>query len=211
MAAESSPEGSAGDFPFTPVRQFPNPPSIGDLINTLDLSPHPEGGYFRRTHTNAETLNGASDSKPHPLSSSIYYLLTPSSPIGRFHRHASLTVHCLHKGKGRYVLIHDDGKIETFPVGLDVDKGERMQWIVGGEIWKASWSLGEQDEGLLISEVSARFGVVLGLPNDNRYSCLKVVIPAFSFDHHEFLTEERLECLVGVERSRTMKWLVKSE
>ena len=66
------------------------------------------------------------------------YLLPPPSPIGSFHRHASLTVHCLHKGTGWYVLIHDDGKVETLPAGLDVDKGERVQWVVGGEIWKAS-------------------------------------------------------------------------
>lgn len=153
-----APEDSTEDIGSAPiVRQLSDPPIIKDLIKSLDLSPHPEGGYFRRTHMNADTLENT-NSKPRSLSSSIYYLLTPSSPIGRFHRHPSLTVHCLHKGKGRYVLIHDDGKVETFPVGLDVEKGERMQWVVGGGIWKASWALGEQDDGLLISEVSTGRG-----------------------------------------------------
>lgn len=50
-------------------------------------------------------------------------------------------------------------RIETFVVGHDIEKGERLQWIVEGGIFKASFLLpdiegGDQSEGLLISEVS---------------------------------------------------------
>ncbi|KAF8473388.1 hypothetical protein BDZ91DRAFT_714555 [Kalaharituber pfeilii] len=60
-----------------------------------------------------------------------YSLLTPSSTLHwQIHWHASLTVHCLHRGKSRHVLIHEDGKMETLPVGMDVEDGDRMQWVV---------------------------------------------------------------------------------
>lgn len=51
-------------------------------------------------------------------------------------------------------------RVETFVVGQDIDKGERLQWIVEGGRWKASFLLSDDDEGkgekggLLISEVS---------------------------------------------------------
>lgn len=65
------------------------------------------------------------------------------------------------KGKGK-------ARIETFVVGQDIDKGERLQWIVEGGKWKASFLLPDNPDdegegqleresksgGLLISEVS---------------------------------------------------------
>jgi len=83
-------------------------------------------------------------------------------------------VHTLHWGRGRYVLIHADevmspegkvvegkkARIETFVVGKDIQKGEKVQWIVEGGKYKASYLLPDQEgdeekrtEGLLISEV----------------------------------------------------------
>lgn len=54
------------------------------------------------------------------------------------------TVHALHRGRGRYVIIHADenGKeerMEAFVVGPDVTKGERLQWIVDGGKYEASF------------------------------------------------------------------------
>ena len=51
-------------------------------------------------------------------------------------------------------------RIETFVVGQDIDKGERLQWIVEGNRWKASFLLPDdggtnESGGLLISEVSS--------------------------------------------------------
>jgi predicted cupin superfamily sugar epimerase len=44
-------------------------------------------------------------------------------------------VHMLHKGSGRYVMIHanepmKEKRIETFIVGADIERGEKLQWIV---------------------------------------------------------------------------------
>lgn len=75
-------------------------------------------------------------------------------------------MHTLHRGRGRYVIIHGDkekegekARVETFVVGHDIHSGERLQWLVEGGKYKASFLLPDEkgqseSEGLLISEVS---------------------------------------------------------
>jgi predicted cupin superfamily sugar epimerase len=127
-----------------------------------------------------ETGGTEGQDKTRSASTSIHYLLTPQSSMGAFHRNRGRTIHTLHRGRGRYVIIHADevmpsydshsgirskARIETFIVGQNVEQGERLQWIVDGGKYKSSYLLPVQDEdessneGLLISEVScAPFG-----------------------------------------------------
>lgn len=74
-------------------------------------------------------------------------------------------MHTLHRGRGRYVIIHADeveeggkARIETFVVGKNIAAGEKLQWIVEGGKFKSSYLLpdnesGQETDGLLISEV----------------------------------------------------------
>ncbi|GAB7355330.1 hypothetical protein MBLNU459_g5860t1 [Dothideomycetes sp. NU459] len=148
-------------------------------------------------------------------STSIHYLLTPSSPLGAFHRNKGRTVHTLHRGRGRYVLIHADetmaeydshagvrgkARVETFVVGQDIAKGERLQWIVDGGKYKASFLLPcvegegpeevERHEALLISET---------------------VVPGFEYTDHDFLKVDRLEALVTKEQADEMNWMLRKD
>jgi predicted cupin superfamily sugar epimerase len=174
-------------------------PAVQQTIDLLGLQPHIEGGYF--VETDRDPLNIANpflatqdpgtsyavpaadvtmntrlapgqDHATRSASTTIYYYITPGSPLGCFHRNRGRTVHTLHRGRGRYVLIHADevlrrdratqgnkARIETFVVGHDIAQGERLQWIVEGGKFKASFLLpdaessGVHSEGLLISEV----------------------------------------------------------
>lgn len=141
------------------------------LIRAFALAPHVEGGYFRRTYAHATST---------PVSvSAIHYLLTPHSPVGHFHRTGSVIVHSLHRGRGRCVLLHEDGRTESFVLGHAVAKGERCMWVVEGGVWRATMLEEEEEEeggGLLITEV---------------------VVPGFDFRDHEFLGVSRLVELVG--------------
>ena len=156
-------------------------PDIQNLISNLNLQTHVEGGYFVETDRDplrvpnpfraddSQTANLSSnshqDDSTRSASTTIYYLLTPENPTGVFHRNKARTMHTLHKGRGRYVIIHADqtehgqkDRVETFVVGHNVDKGERLQWLVEGGKYKASFLLpdnegGNTSEGLLISEV----------------------------------------------------------
>ncbi|KAF2650554.1 hypothetical protein K491DRAFT_608576, partial [Lophiostoma macrostomum CBS 122681] len=135
-------------------------------------------------------------------STSIFYMLTPTNPMGHFHRNKGRTVHTLISGRGRYVLIHADEpgevkRVETFAVGHDVAKGEKCVWVVEGGKYKASFVTkakrgdGEEEgegERLLISET---------------------VVPGFEYSDHDFLTRGRFEELLGVEERRELGWLVR--
>ncbi|KAJ5370852.1 uncharacterized protein N7496_006944, partial [Penicillium cataractarum] len=196
-----------------------NSPSLNALIQTLNLHPHPEGGYFTETDrhpspppSNKTRTGNTPESDPalRAASSTIFYLLTPNAPLGSFHRHRGRTIHTWHRGRGRYVIIHADeatcshegsekfegeekGRLESFVVGPDVARGERLQWVVGAGKYKASYLLPDiakqgGSEGLLISEV---------------------VVPAFDFADLDFLRRDEMEQLVTAEQVRELSWMLK--
>ncbi|KAL3960759.1 hypothetical protein ACCO45_005876 [Purpureocillium lilacinum] len=192
-------------------------PQVQATIKALSLIPHMEGGYFavtdvsemkmpspypaeplsQRTVALAGGLPADYDPALRRLSTTIFYYLTPNRPTGSFHRNRSRIIHTWHRGRGCYVLIHPDGRVETFVVGPDVEKGERLQWIVEGGVWKASHLVDRdgqgrgQDsdgEGLLITET---------------------VVPGFEYADHEFLSQEKFEQILPEDRVKELGWLVK--
>lgn len=161
----------------------------------------------------AQTTDADKDNqdKTRNASTSIHYLLTPESPMGAFHRNRGRTIHTLHRGRGRYVIIHADevmpeydshsgirakARVETFIVGQNVEKGERLQWIVDGGKYKSSFLLPLEGEepvengGLLISET---------------------VVPGFEYSDHDFMRIERLEALVTKEQADEMRWMLRED
>ncbi|KAI9739791.1 MAG: hypothetical protein M1834_006512 [Cirrosporium novae-zelandiae] len=195
------------------ARSATEPPGVQAVIDTLHLQKHIEGGYFVETDRDTFTIpNPFFDDKPSVLatstkqspirnaSTSIFYFLTPASPIGHFHRNKGRTVHTLHHGRGRYVLIHADevdgkkgvdARIETFIVGPDVTKGERLQWIVEGGKYKSSFLLPDDEngesQGLLISET---------------------VIPGFEYADHNFMIRPQLDELISPAHAEELSWLL---
>ncbi|KAK7206787.1 RmlC-like cupin domain-containing protein [Myxozyma melibiosi] len=182
------------------------PAAAAALISALNLLPHIEGGYFVETDRDPISLpspfepdsadnNSKDDSKDDSnntrnRSTLIYYLLTRRSPLGRFHRNKGRTIHLLHSGRARYVLVHPDGSVETFVVGHDVANGERLQWIVEGGDYKASFLLPDDDthDHCLISEV---------------------VIPGFDYRDHNFLSSrQELVDLAGEQFAKDYAWLL---
>ncbi|VVN81509.1 hypothetical protein PS858_01101 [Pseudomonas fluorescens] len=129
------------------------------IVTALNLEPHLEGGYYRRTFQAdqqplIETVGG-----PRYLMTSIYYLLTTDSPIGQFHFNQSDIVHYYHLGDAiRYSLIFPNGELRTVVMGSNVIAGELLQLHVPGGIWKASQLLnGSAGFGLISEAVSPGF------------------------------------------------------
>lgn len=121
-------------------------------------------------------------------------------------------MHTLHKGRGRYVLIHEEGRVETFIVGHDILNGERLQWIVEGGVWKASFLL--PDVNVDASEDSGREGSGQGEETGEGEGSeglliSETVVPGFEYEDHAFMAEGVLEGLVGVERAGEMRWMVR--
>lgn len=190
--------------------KFPSlePPSaLQKIIDDWGLIEHGEGGYFKETDrspflmdvteegtvpksgTVAEDDNVSNDSKRN-YSTLIYYLLTPSSPVGKLHKNKNRIIHILQRGKGQYVLMYPDGRVKSFKVGFDYGNGEVSQWVVPGGVYKASFLLPNEEfsNGLLISEV---------------------VVPGFDYSDHTFMSgEEELVKLVGEEKAEELHFLL---
>ncbi|MEP4889764.1 MAG: cupin domain-containing protein [Aliiglaciecola sp.] len=132
-------------------------PTIKQLVDTLNLEPHVEGGYFKQTFKadGQPSVNTPKGSRV--TMTSIYYLLSADSPIGHFHRNTSDIMHYFHAGDPiTYYLIHPDGTLETKVLGPDVLAGHEYQFVVKGGVWKASTISQEGKNGYgLIGEAVA--------------------------------------------------------
>jgi predicted cupin superfamily sugar epimerase len=213
--------------------QSPEPPQIQSLVDHLSLIPHIEGGYFAETDRDPTTipnpfspttvasevtLSLLEDHESHKtpgfdpskrnLSTSIHFLITPKTPTAHFCRSRARAVHTLHKGRGRYVMVHENGEVESYVVGLDVEKGERVQWIVEGGVWKGSYLLSDdEDDGGEKVEVNGTGVTREREPKSGGLLISETVVPGFEYCDHEFLTSVRLRKLVGEEKAEELAWL----
>lgn len=113
--------------------------SAQDVINALDLKPHVEGGYFRRTFQADQRPQVDTPTGRRYTLTSIFYMLTADSPRGHFHRNQSDILHFFQGGDPlTYFLIHADGGLETVVMGPNIRAGQVLQLTVTGGIWKAS-------------------------------------------------------------------------
>jgi len=158
---------------------------VRDVIARLDLQPHVEGGYFRRTFQADQRAMLQTAGGPRYLMTSIYYLLTEDSPVGQFHFNQSDILHFYHLGDPiEYSMIHADGSLETLVMGNDILAGQHLQMHVPGGIWKASRLLnGEHGFGLISEAVSPGFDFADMEMGDRR----KLIV---QFPQHRMLIEK---------------------
>lgn len=208
--------------PTYPVSSPPRPESKStqSLIHALSLTPHNEGGYFAEldrnpllipspftSHPASATQTSAfpstGDNSVRNASTTIYYLLTPGSPQGHWHRNRGRTVHTLIEGRGRYVLVHaDEGehgarkRVESFVVGRDWEKGERSVWVVEGGKYKASYLLALDEEAGPDGEV-------------DRLLISETVVPGFEYSDHDFLTADGFAELLQEDQRAELEWLLR--
>lgn len=106
------------------------------LIRTLDLAPHPEGGFYRETFRGALRVSGPSGERSaHTL---IYFLL-PAGVFSAFHRVTSDEV--WHHYDGDPVDLHaidEAGRYEVVTLGHKYDAGERPQHVIRAGVWQAA-------------------------------------------------------------------------
>ncbi len=109
-----------------------------EWITNLALLPHPEGGFYREVYRSpasvmVEHLNQGFN-RSRNISTSIYYLLR-SDERSCFHRLKSDEVWYFHAGSSlTLVMLHEAG-VEYVSLGLDVSKGEILQFVVPANTW----------------------------------------------------------------------------
>lgn len=107
-----------------------------EVIATLGLERHPEGGWFRQTFSDVHDAAGR------PLSTAIYYLLE-GHDRSAWHRVDAAEIWHWYAGAALQLRISRDGKaIEHLALGSYLDAGERPQGIVPGGSWQSAKSLG---------------------------------------------------------------------
>lgn len=107
-----------------------------DIIRTLNLSPHPEGGWFRETFRDG----GSADGRAH--GTAIYYLLK-SGENSHWHRVDAAEIWHWYAGGPLTLKLSADGEqSETHRLGPDLAGGERPQLVVPAGVWQAAEPLG---------------------------------------------------------------------
>ncbi|WP_245279927.1 cupin domain-containing protein [Hyphomicrobium sp. 99] len=108
-----------------------------DVIQMLELSPHPEGGYFR------ETFRDAAEPGKRAASTAIYFLLKAGE---RSHWHAVDAAEAWHFYAGDPLLLEvspTGGPITSIRLGSDLAEGERPQAVVPAGHWQQARCLGK--------------------------------------------------------------------
>lgn len=109
-----------------------------EIIETLGLEAHPEGGWF------AETYRDFSDSSDRGVSSLIYFLLRRGERSHWHRLHSAVEVWHYYAGAPLTLYLSaDGGTVETVTLGPDLAAGQRPQAVVPARCWQAAESLGE--------------------------------------------------------------------
>jgi len=196
--------------------------------------PHPNLAPARDENTltieRAQTDSSSASDKDQTraASTSIHYLLTPSTPLGAFHRNRGRTVHTLHKGRARYVIIHADevaspsrpGGYNPASTSSTDDAGSEKDFWTGGKARVETFVVGQDvlagEELQWIVEggkYKASFLLEDGAGELGSTGCLisETVVPGFEYEDHDFLKRERAEVLLTKEQLEEMGWMVRRE
>jgi len=106
-----------------------------EIIRTLRLEPHPEGGWFRETWREASTPRGHG--------TAIYFLLREGE-CSRWHRVDAAEIWHFYAGAPLELSTSPDreGAVSHTVLGPDLGAGERPQVVVPAGAWQAARPLG---------------------------------------------------------------------
>ncbi|MEL7462641.1 MAG: cupin domain-containing protein [Pseudomonadota bacterium] len=107
-----------------------------DIIETLGLEPHPEGGWYRETWR-AEAAEGE-----RAVGTAIYYLLE-AEQFSHWHRVDAAEVWLWHAGAPLALTLSPDGHdAEAKILGPELAQGQRPQVVIPPNWWQTAASLG---------------------------------------------------------------------
>ena len=112
-------------------------PSANDIIASLDLKPHPEGGHYRETFRDP-----AVDADGRSRSTAIYFLLARGER-SHWHRIDAVEVWHYYAGDALTLQIADDDGTHSITLGPGLAAGEAPQAIVPAYAWQAAESAGD--------------------------------------------------------------------
>ncbi|MET0403022.1 MAG: cupin domain-containing protein [Cystobacter sp.] len=115
---------------------------IDELVRTLGLTRHPEGGFYRETWRSEVTVESPRGTRS--AGTAIYYLL-PRGTFTAWHRVNSAEVWHFYDGQPLtlHLLDESQGRLETVTLGRDVTRGERPQVLIPAGVLQAGQPQGD--------------------------------------------------------------------
>jgi predicted cupin superfamily sugar epimerase len=113
-------------------------PRARQLIDTLALTPHPEGGWYRQIFKSDERVTRLSDGAERSALTTIYFLLVEGT-FSAWHRVKSDEAWHFYEGHAIEVLTRADE--HAAPQVTTLDAGQRMH-VVRAHEWQAARTLG---------------------------------------------------------------------
>ena len=130
-------------------------PRVSELIRTLELSPHPEGGHFREIHRSSSAVQ-PDDGRGRRDSLTVIYFLLAAGDISRWHRVAS--DEAWHFVEGEPLRLHTaspDFEQTTARTLGPFDTEAQPALVVEANHWQAAEPLGAY--GLVACDVGPGF------------------------------------------------------
>lgn len=113
--------------------------TVIDIVAKYDLSPHPEGGYYREVYRSAQTVTSLFLNQKRSAVTHIYFLLA-SGQISRFHRVVHDEIWNFYRGDALKVITWDGQLANEIVIGGD---SEHRVAVVQGGLYQAAQPLGE--------------------------------------------------------------------
>ncbi|MGF7160738.1 hypothetical protein FHS85_002369 [Rhodoligotrophos appendicifer] len=109
--------------------------SAEEVISTLNLVPHPEGGYY------TETWRAPAQGGARAAGTAIYFLLK-AGQLNRWHRVDACEIWHWYAGAALLLRILEGGRHGDIILGSDLAAGQRPQAIVNAHAWQSAKTLG---------------------------------------------------------------------
>jgi uncharacterized protein len=144
-----------------PQKQSPATNESATIINSLNLLPHPEGGWYREVFRSDEIIPLSSlperYKSPHCFSTSIYFLLEKGD-FSAFHRISSDETWHFYMGSPLIIYcIQHDGSIQQVLLGNILAEGQILQYTIPRNYWFAAKIQGNSDFSLVGCTVAPGF------------------------------------------------------
>lgn len=115
---------------------------VQQLIQSYNLKPHPEGGWYVRTYKSSELIPASALPErftgDRHFSTAIYFLLEAGT-FSAFHRIKS--DECWHFYQGdplEVFILQHTGELTIITLGNDISRGQLFQYVVPANCWFAS-------------------------------------------------------------------------
>lgn len=110
--------------------------NVDQIVKILNLTPHPEGGFYRETYRSETSIDGLDQfDGPRNCSTGIYFLITKNT---RSHLHKIKSDEMWHFYGGdplKIVMLSESGEYSEQLVGSNLEKEESFQFVVPAGVW----------------------------------------------------------------------------